>query len=156
MDHYLVDGYNVIHSIPALKKMLAHDPYAARETFIQYVSTLTHKRTFRCTLVFDGDQQPDAPKKTLHAPVHVVFSFPVSADDKIREIISNSSKRNELVVITSDKAILDFARVCSCRTHTSRHFANLILSNEEITTEKEELPLSKSQIDEWLRIFGEK
>ena len=31
LPHYIVDGYNVIHTIPTLKKLLAHDGFQARE-----------------------------------------------------------------------------------------------------------------------------
>ena len=153
--HYIIDGYNVIHAIPAWKRTLVQDAVSARELLIHAASRLTHERKIRCTIVFDGSPAPADRKTHTHAPVHVVHAFPLSADARIKEMITQSKNRSLLVVITSDREILNYARACSCQTHTSTHFANLLSSSEESTTEKSDSPLTKGQIDEWLRIFGE-
>ena len=44
LPHYIVDGYNVIHAIPTLKKLLAHDGFQAREQLVFLVSRLTFKK----------------------------------------------------------------------------------------------------------------
>ena len=154
--HYIIDGYNVIHAIPSLKKTLLHDAHSARELLIHSVAQLTHTKKFRCTIIFDGVTPDAVPKQSSHAPVHVIFSSPVSADAKIKQMIEHSKNRSLLVIITSDREILNFAKVCSCQTHTSNHFANLLSGSDGSVTEKSDAPLTKSQIDEWLRIFGEK
>lgn len=155
MDHVIIDGYNLIHTIPSMKKMLAHHAESARELLIHSVSQLTHKKKFRCSIVFDGSAPNTAQKQSSHAPVHVIFSFSVTADEKIKAMIEHSKNRRQLVIISSDQEILRFARVCSCKTHTSNHFANLLSETQDIITEKSDAPLSKEQIDEWLKIFGE-
>ncbi|MEW5798917.1 MAG: NYN domain-containing protein [Bacteroidota bacterium] len=156
MQHFIIDGYNVVHTIPSLKKTLAHDADTARELFIQSVAQLTHRRKFRCTIVFDGSPPANSSKQSPHAPVHVMYSFPHSADAKIKQIIEQSKNRSSLVIISSDREILNFARVCSCQTHTSKHFANLLSESDDALPEKTDTPLSPSQINEWLKIFGEK
>ncbi len=157
MQHFLIDGYNVIHAIPALKKLLAQDSDSAREQLIHLISKLTIKRKFRCTVVFDGDQPKSRIKHSSHAPIHVVYSSPQSADAKIKQMIEHSKNRSLLVIISSDREILNFARVCACTTHTSKHFANLLFAEETSDgEEKDSSTLSKSQVNEWLRIFGEK
>lgn len=153
---YIIDGYNVIHAIPSLKKTLLHDAHSARELLIHSVSQLTHTKKIRCTIVFDGVTPNAVVKHSSHAPVHVVYSSPHSADTKIKQMIEHSKNRSLLVIISSDREILNFARVCSCQTHTSKHFSNLLSASNDSVTEKSDAPLSKSQIDEWLRIFGEK
>jgi predicted RNA-binding protein with PIN domain len=70
---YIIDGYNVIHAIPSLKKTLLHDAHSARELLIHSVSQLTHTKKFRCTIVFDGVTPDASPKQSSHAPVHVSF-----------------------------------------------------------------------------------
>jgi predicted RNA-binding protein with PIN domain len=156
MQHFIVDGYNVIHAIPTLKKLLSHDADSAREQLIHLISKLTIKRKFRCTVVFDGDQPKSKIKQSSHAPIHVVYSSPQSADAKIKNTIEHSKNRSLLVIISSDREILNFAKVCACETHTSKHFANLLFAEETSGDEKDSSILSKSQVDEWLRIFGEK
>jgi predicted RNA-binding protein with PIN domain len=156
MQHYIIDGYNVIHAIPALKKTLAHNAESSRELLIHSVSQLTHKKKFRCTIVFDGTAPENSLRQSAHAPVHVIFSFPFSADAKIKTMIEQSKQRPKLVIISSDREILNFAKACSCQTYTSKYFANLLSEGDEIITEKSDIPLSSTQVDEWLKIFGEK
>ena len=73
LPHYIVDGYNVIHAIPTLKKLLAHDGFQAREQLIFLVSRLTFKRKFRCTIVFDGVKPHEPHPPESHSPLHIVF-----------------------------------------------------------------------------------
>jgi len=153
--HYIIDGYNLIHAIPSLKKTLAHNGETARELLIHSVAQLTHRKKFRCSIVFDGVVPQNTSKQSSHAPVHVIFSSPLSADAKIKHMIEHSKNRTLLVVISSDREIVNFAKVCTCQTHTSNFFASLLSEVNEIVTEKSDTPLSKSQIDEWLKIFGE-
>lgn len=156
MQHFLIDGYNLLHSIPSLKNLFPRDPFQAREQLIQYIAHATLKRRFRCTVVFDGDSSAEKVKQSLHAPIHVVYSYPQTADEKIKQIIEHSKNRSLLVVITSDREILNFAKVCACETHTSKHFANLLFAEESSGEEKDTSTLSKTQVDVWLKIFGEK
>lgn len=153
--HYIIDGYNLIHAIPALKKTLAHNGESARELLIHSIGQLTHQKKFRCTIVFDGSTPDNSKKQSAHAPVHVIFSSPQTADAKIKQMIEHSKNRSLLVIISSDREILNFAQVCSCQSHSSNYFANLLSESGESITEKSDTPLTKSQIDEWLKIFGE-
>jgi len=154
--HTIIDGYNLLHAIPALKKTLAHDAASARESLIHAVAQLTHRRKIRCTIVFDGAPPGTSGGHPSHAPVHVVYSHPVSADEKIRSMIEHSKNRSLLSIVSSDRGITDFARVCSCETHASKHFANLLTANDDAVTEKTDAPLSPSQIQEWLTLFEKK
>lgn len=154
--HYILDGYNVIHAIPTLKKLLAHDALQAREQLAFLVSRLTMRKKFRCTIVFDGVKPPEAPSASAHSPVHIVYSSPQTADMRIKSLIDQSKNRSLLVIISSDREILNYARVCSCATHTSKHFSNLLFEEPDQGEEKDSVSLSKGQVDEWLKIFGER
>jgi predicted RNA-binding protein with PIN domain len=151
--HYIIDGYNLIHAVPSLKQLLQHDGYQARERLIAAVSRLTFKKKFRCTIVFDGAKPIDIQAPSSHAPIHIVFSSPVSADAKIRDMITASKNRTQLVIISSDHEILNYAKVCSCATHTSKYFAVLLFEESDSGEEKEDVPLTKNQVDDWIRLF---
>lgn len=155
MQHFIVDGYNIIHAIPPLKSLLGHDPESAREELIDDIARLAMRNKFRCTVVFDGSSphiHPEAPA----APVHIRYSFPVKADDLIREMIEKSKNRSELVIISSDREITDFARIWGCRTHSSKHFANILRDETLAADEKPHSTLTPGQMKEWLKIFGQK
>ena len=153
--HTIIDGYNLLHAIPTLKKLLDHDAFQARERLVDLVSRLTFRRKIRCTIVFDGAKPNDQRPTPTHSPVHVVYSAPGSADARIKSMIEQSKNRTLLVIISSDREILDFARVCSCTTHTAKYFANLLFEYVDKGEEKESTTLSKGQVEEWLKIFGE-
>lgn len=154
--HYIIDGYNVVHAIPSLKKTLAHNAESARELLIHSAGRFSLTKKIRCTIVFDGSAPNNFRKQSTSAPIHVVYSAPLTADAKIKQMIEHSKNRNQLVIITSDREILDFAKVCSCQTHTAKHFSNLLQGSDDSASEKTDPPLTQSQIDEWLKIFGEK
>lgn len=156
MQHFIIDGYNVIHAVPSLKKTLLHDAESARELLIYSVGQLTHQKKFRASIIFDGIAPDHSTKQSAHAPVHVVFSFPHSADTAMKRMIERSKNSNLLTIVTSDREIMRFAKVHSCITHTSHYFANLLSDANDTVTEKSEVSLSTEQINEWLKIFGEK
>ena len=156
LPHYIIDGYNVIHAIPTLKKLLAHDGSQAREQLIFLVSRLTFKRKFRCTIVFDGARPHEPHPSSTHSPLHNVFSAPQSADARIKSMIDQSKNRTLLVIVSSDREILSYARECSCSTYTSKYFSNLLFEEPDRGEEKDPTALSKGQVEEWLKIFGEK
>ncbi len=156
MLHCIIDGYNVLHSIPSLHKTLLHDAESARELLIDSVAQLTYKNKIRCSIVFDGTAPHPVPKHSSHAPVHVLYSFPLSADTKIKQLIEKSKNRSKLIIISSDREILNHAKTFSCQTHTSKHFASLLSDTTDTMSEKIDQPLTKTQIDEWLTIFGER
>ena len=152
--HYIIDGYNLIHAIPSLKKLLTHDAFQAREQLAYLISRLTYKKKFRCTIVFDGVKPPPPHPSPAHSPVHIVFSSPLSADAKIKSMIEQSKNRSQLVIISSDREIQNFAKICSAETHASKYFSNLLFEEPDTGEEKDAGTLSKSQVDEWLKIFG--
>jgi predicted RNA-binding protein with PIN domain len=154
--HYILDGYNIIHAIPSLKRTLVHDAESAREMLIHSAGQFCITKKIRCTIVFDGIAPDNYRKGPSHAPIHVVYSSPLTADAKIKQMIEHSKNRSLLVIISSDREILRYAQVCSCQSHTSKHFAHLLADTDDNVTEKSDAPLSPSQLDEWLRIFGEK
>ncbi|HTR82814.1 MAG TPA: NYN domain-containing protein [Bacteroidota bacterium] len=153
--HYIIDGYNLMHAIPSLKKLLAHDGFQAREQLVDLVARMTFRRKIRCTVVYDGVKPHDQRTSQTHSPVHVMYASPLSADAKIKSMIEQSKNRTLLVIISSDREITDFAKACSCTTHTAKYFSNLLFEEDDRGEEKESAGLSQGQVDEWLKIFGE-
>lgn len=154
--NYIIDGYNLIHAIPSLKKMLAHDAPQAREALVHLLTRLTLNKKIRCTVVFDGVARPHRPAGATHAPLHVVFSSPLNADARIKSMIEQSKNRSQLTIVSSDREILDFAKVCSCSTLTSQSFSSLLFREPGRGEEKDSTPLSKTEVEEWMKIFSEK
>ncbi|MEJ2889041.1 NYN domain-containing protein [Actinomycetospora aeridis] len=103
--HLVVDGYNVTKTgWPELS--LA----AQRERLVAAVAPLTARTGAETTLVFDGAGITGVPTHSVRG-VRVLFSDPgVIADDLIRSLVGAEPEGRPLVVVTSDRAVVDSVR----------------------------------------------
>ncbi len=103
--HLLVDGYNVTKTgWPGLS--LA----AQRERLVASVAPLAARTQAETTLVFDGAGITGVPTASVRG-VRVLFSDPgVIADDLIRRLVDAEPEGRPLVVVTSDRAVVDSVR----------------------------------------------
>jgi predicted RNA-binding protein with PIN domain len=103
--HLLVDGYNVTKTgWPSLS--LA----AQRDRLVASVAPLAARTHAETTLVFDGAGITGVPTASVRG-VRVLFSDPgVIADDLIRLLVDAEPEGRPLVVVTSDRAVVDSVR----------------------------------------------
>ncbi|MCD2190132.1 MULTISPECIES: NYN domain-containing protein [Actinomycetospora] len=103
--HLLVDGYNVTKTgWPGLS--LA----AQRDRLVAAVAPLAARTHAETTLVFDGAGISGVPTASVRG-VRVLFSEPgVIADDLIRTLVDAEPEGRPLVVVTSDRAVVDSVR----------------------------------------------
>jgi predicted RNA-binding protein with PIN domain len=103
--HLLVDGYNVTKTgWPSLS--LA----AQRERLVTAVAPLAARTQAETTLVFDGAGITGVPTASVRG-VRVLFSDQgVIADDLIRRLVDAEPEGRPLVVVTSDRAVVDSVR----------------------------------------------
>ncbi|MCD5390319.1 NYN domain-containing protein [candidate division NPL-UPA2 bacterium] len=97
-----VDGYNVIHSWPSLKKMAARSLETAREQLIKMLSLYQDYTGIRVKVIFDGDE-PDKPSPQIVMGLEVIFSSrKQTADSVIERLVYASQEREKIQVATSD------------------------------------------------------
>jgi predicted RNA-binding protein with PIN domain len=103
--HLLVDGYNVTKTgWPDLS--LA----TQRERLVAAVAPLASRTGAETTLVFDGAGVTGVPTHSVRG-VRVLFSEPgVLADDLIRSLVGAEPAGRPLVVVTSDRAVVESVR----------------------------------------------
>ncbi|GLZ47411.1 RNA-binding protein [Actinomycetospora sp. NBRC 106375] len=103
--HLVVDGYNVTKTgWPELS--LA----TQRERLVAAVAPLAARTGAETTLVFDGAGITNVPTHSVRG-VRVLFSDPgVLADDLIRSLVGAEPEGRPLVVVTSDRAVVDSVR----------------------------------------------
>ncbi|MCD2196499.1 NYN domain-containing protein [Actinomycetospora endophytica] len=103
--HLLVDGYNVTKTgWPSLS--LA----AQRDRLVASVAPLAARTHAETTLVFDGAGITGVPTASVRG-VRVLFSEAgVIADDLIRLLVDAEPEGRPLVVVTSDRAVVDSVR----------------------------------------------
>jgi len=120
---YLVDGYNVIHAWPHLKKLLLADNLeAARETLISELNGFSVFRSLKVVIVFDSQTEEcrvrEVQRESVNAHLDVVYACSGdlgSADSFIEaEVISlmRAKEPPSIYVCTNDRASSE-ASFCS-------------------------------------------
>ncbi|MFH0877556.1 MAG: NYN domain-containing protein [Candidatus Omnitrophota bacterium] len=99
---YIVDGYN------AMKRSGRFDHRTLKEDRAAFLSYLDHRRPQgsarnRLVVVFDG--RPDVFGFATTQYSEVVFTKGESADEKIKELVSQSVGVRQIVVVTDDRAL---------------------------------------------------
>jgi len=114
-EHYLVDGYNVLHSSSVLRPLALRDFEAARESLIEKLVRFCSAANRAVTVVFDGrnaDGTRRAQGETRSVPGLVIQYAPsqLSADTMIERIVYTTRQRLDCVVVSSDRGLRDLCR----------------------------------------------
>lgn len=149
MKHYIIDGNNLIGKIHSLKRVQSKEKQSARERLAFIIDNFMHDKKVKCTIHFDGFEQ--LPIKTSRCKI--IYSDDLTADEKIKIQIEQTKNRKNLLVVTSDNNIREFARVCSCDILKSEEFVKLIQSGKT-DNEKKIIDGMKNNIDEFKKLFG--
>lgn len=107
-DVCLVDGYNVIHKVPALARLLRVDQdEEAREQLREACARFAMRRRMRVLLVFDGSSAVRAPASRSDANVEIIYATGArKADGWILERAERlSHERQSVLVVTEDRGI---------------------------------------------------
>lgn len=127
MSHIVIDGYNLIKQNPGLAAKenlsLEHGRQALISLLARYRSLKKHK----ITVVFDGVSQMGEFATTYKEQgIAICFSpTQLTADDVIQDIIQK--EKATLIVVSSDHAILDFARKNNAAVIESPAFAQKLV-----------------------------
>ncbi|GAA2012185.1 NYN domain-containing protein [Nakamurella flavida] len=118
--HLVVDGYNVTKTgYPALS--LADQ----RDRLVRALSALSARTSAEITVVFDGAAvvAPAPPGRRIR----VLFSPPgIPADDVIRDLVAGEPTGRVVVVVSSDKEVVERARRNGARTAPSPVLLDLL------------------------------
>jgi predicted RNA-binding protein with PIN domain len=133
MRHFIIDGNNLIGKIPPLFRLQKKDGQLSREKLAYILeSYFINKRNIKVSLHFDGFMNQVIRVSTIK----IIYSGKRTADDEIKHEIENEKNRRNLIIITSDNNILQFARVCGCEVKTSEEFSREIMSRSSEDEEK--------------------
>jgi predicted RNA-binding protein with PIN domain len=154
---FLIDGHNLIGKLPDMKLSDPNDEDKLIARLKQYVAR-TGKHV---TVVFDppkysewfawSDDHYDQKNLTV-----IFAQAGRTADDVIREHISHVKDKQGLIVVTSDAAVINFARQCGVKNvRTSEQFAQELRDTLSAPTPTEKPTLSQAELNEWLSVFKE-
>ncbi|MEI6971336.1 MAG: NYN domain-containing protein [bacterium] len=113
MKALIIDGYNVIHRVPALQHALARSLEAGREALLSYCGRWRDTRGDFTELhvVFDGDSSVDGLNNRTVRGVQVTYTRTgEDADDRIRGMLEDSPANRKCVVVTDDNELAAAAR----------------------------------------------
>ncbi len=114
MERVVVDGYNVIHAWPSLKKLMSEASLeAARDKLVDRLSVLGMVAGADVTVVFDAHHSTArSNSEQLVEGVHVLFTRKGhSADHAIERIAYAASQVDDIITVaTSDRFQRDLVR----------------------------------------------
>ena len=151
MKSYLIDGNNLMGKIRSIKKIQHENKQKAREKLVFLIEDYFNLRKEKVYLHFDGFENT-----TLRlSKGKIIYSEKYAADKNIKEQIEAAKNRKNLVIVSSDHEIQNFARVCSCKILSSEEFAKDL--NRKNESDNEEMRIkSINDIEEFKRLFNVK
>ncbi len=118
-EHILVDGWNVIHAEPKLKKLLVIDAVSAQKALAEMLEPVHDMYSTRITIVYDGngaDVSIVRPNATVSTFSEVYTPSSMTADEFIERYCALARDKSRIVVISNDNMIWEtvssFGAVC--------------------------------------------
>ena len=148
MHQYIIDGNNVIGKDRMLKSLQQQEPQQSREKLAMLLDRYFGKKKFKVFLHLDGFAK-DAIRTSK---IKLIYSDNKTADENIRTQIENSKNPKNIIVVTSDHSLAEFAKVCSCTVLKSEEFLKQI--NKEKAGSSESEIQKEIDLDEIKKLFG--
>jgi predicted RNA-binding protein with PIN domain len=151
---YMIDGHNLIGQLTDISLDDPND----EALLTQKLNGFAARTGRRCVVVFDYGL-PGGHSRMSTRAVQVVFASQRSTADRVMmERIKKIPDPKDWVVVSSDQDVLETARQRRMQTMTSGQFADLMKSPPrkfEDAGEASDVRLSKAEVDEWLKLFGQ-
>ncbi len=158
----IIDGHNLAFADDAARDLLeCGDPDGARRRILQLVKDYTTPTRQRASVVFDG-AGGEVPRSTA-GWVRFCFSGPGrTADTEILRIISSSTGRREICLVTNDHSLATAARTLGAKTlGTSEFLKEAARVQRRKAEDAPPEPAGKhhgappDEVDYWLSVFSD-
>jgi len=148
MLHFIIDGNNLIGKISRLQKLQNKNKQSSREKLAFILeSYFLIKLNNKVSLHYDGF--PGDSIKVQN--IRIIYSGKRTADDEIKLQIEHEKNSRNIIVISSDRNLKDFASVCGCQWKSCEDFAKEILNRSPEDEEKRKI--DEMNNDEFKRLF---
>jgi predicted RNA-binding protein with PIN domain len=151
MKHYIIDGNNLLGKIPSIKNLQKLNKQASREKLAFLLGRYISNKKVSVDLHFDGYLN----EVIKVSGMKINYSGSLTADERIKKEIERIKNPKNIIVVTSDSNLAEFARVCSCSIIKSEDFAKQIhsvLSPDDEQARIDEL----NSTEEFKKLFGVK
>lgn len=152
MIHYIIDGNNLIGKIPSLKKQHSLDNQASRSGLVSILNSYFAGKKGSISLHFDGFK--NLPLNFSKGKI--IYSEKQTSDAKIREEIERSKNPKLITLISSDRSLVQYARLNSCSNILSEDFWKMIISSNERNEEKKIIKSLEAEKDYFKELFDKK
>ena len=143
----MIDGNNLIGKISYLYKLGKKDKQATREKLVLLLERYFHGSKNKVFIHFDG-----FPGDAIRThKTRIIYSERKTADDTIRRDIELSDNPRNIILVTSDHSLAEFARVCSSKVISSEEFSSVL---QKQGSDSEEQRIKSIDIDEIKKMFG--
>jgi len=150
---YLIDGHNLIPKLGL--RLDSIDDEAELISILQEFCRRTQKQI---EVFFDGAPTPHAGTRKF-GPVTAHFvRLGTTADNAIRNRVKSLGKSaKNWIVVSSDRQVQAEARAAQADVVSSDAFANLLKQVRSSTAKPtDERKLTNQEVEDWLKLFGEK
>ncbi len=156
MQKMIVDGYNVLHADPELKRMIRQDLQKARRILVRRLTDYLGDRRVQVTLVFDGRGGLTDVDVEIPGKLQVLYSAAgQTADELIVGMLERSDSPRRFIVVTSDIADIGrTARAMGAGLLSSREFLSRIQPAAPAPDEAADGE-TPGDLDYWLKQFGQ-
>ena len=154
--HIIVDGYNLIRQSKSLRHLDQQSLELGRDALLESLVQYKRLKSHKITVVFDGNMVSQ-PSNVKQSGMNIHYSVPPkNADVVIKILLKKKLNHRNITVISSDNEVTGFARTCQANTMRSEEFYRKYLTFEEkFDASKKERKMSKAELNEWLKIFGQ-
>lgn len=118
MNHYVIDGNNLIGKIKYLKSLQKKDKQGSRAGLVKLLNKFFAKKKSNISLHLDGF----ANQPLSLAKGKIIYSGNRQSDILIKEEIDRSQNPKLIVLVTSDRNLMNYGKICSCTILKSEVF----------------------------------
>ena len=161
MKTYILDGYNVIFSIPHIEAETNVSLELARDTLFHFCDKFLEARkdTKKIHIVFDGKSQYAELANDSYGKIEVIYTATgQTADDAIIKILDEMSSLRQTYVVSNDNYVRNHARVFGVDRLHVHEFEALAQKNAESRSgcSDKKLPADEAQkvTDEYRRYLN--
>jgi predicted RNA-binding protein with PIN domain len=150
MNHYIIDGNNLIGKIKHVKELQKKDKQGSRAELVKLLNKYFQRKKTILSLHLDG--YPNEP--LVISKGKIIYSKNLPSDNLIREEIDNSKNTRLIILITSDRNLMNYGKVCSCTVIKSEDFFQSIENNLVNDDEEQKIKQLEKERGEFEKLFG--
>jgi predicted RNA-binding protein with PIN domain len=118
--HFIIDGYNLMHSLPGLSKGQLE---ARREALVRMIDAYRQKinPVHHFTVVFDS-RRDDLDYPSGKNKIKIIFAHGISADEKILQMIKKAAKSETAILVSDDRELAWSAKLSGAKRLSNQEF----------------------------------